>query len=297
MRIGISTWVWTSPTTDGALARLLPHAARLGYDAVEVPLEEPSRVDAARLRDLGAAHGLSLTACTVLGPGRDLLLPATRDAGAEHLRRCVESAAAFGAPVLAGPFYSAVGRCWRPAAGERRTLLRGLADTLRALGDHAARGGVRLAVEPLNRFESSFLNTTEQALELVGMVDHPAVGLGLDLFHMGIEEKDVAGALRAAGSALFHLQVAENDRGTPGTGSLPWAAVARALRDTGYRGAVVVETFPYDCAEIATAAAVWRPLAPAPDVLAREGLAFLRGLLGDAALCGPPPPAPVRTPA
>jgi D-psicose/D-tagatose/L-ribulose 3-epimerase len=138
---------------------------------------------------------------------------------------------------------------------------------------------VKLGIETLNRFETSFLNTTEQALELIELVDHPAVGLALDLFHLGIEEKDPAAALRAAGPRLIHLQVAENDRGTPGTGHLPWSEVAAALREIEYDGSVVIETFSDRVEAIARAAAIWRPLAPDSDTLARDGLTFLRSLL------------------
>jgi D-psicose/D-tagatose/L-ribulose 3-epimerase len=140
---------------------------------------------------------------------------------------------------------------------------------------------VVLGIETLNRFETSFLNTTAQALELIDRIDHPAVGVALDLFHLGIEEKHVGDALRAAGPRLVHLQVAENDRGTPGTGSLPWADVATALHEIGYRGRVVIETFSDRVEAIARAAAIWRPLAPDSDSLAREGLAFLRSLLAE----------------
>ena len=105
------------------------------------------------------------------------------------------------------------------------------------------------------------------------------MGVALDLFHLGIEEKHVADALRAAGRRLVHLQGAENDRGTPGTGSLPWNDVAKALDEIGYRGRVVIETFSDRVEAIARAAAIWRPLAPDSDSLASEGLAFLRTLL------------------
>ena len=92
-----------------------------------------------------------------------------------------------------------------------------------------------LGVETLNRFETSFLNTTAQALELIERVDHPSVGLALDVFHLGIEEKHVGDALRAAGRRLVHLQVAENDRGTPGHGS---PALARRRRRRSRRSAM-----------------------------------------------------------
>ena len=278
MKLGISTWVWTSPATDDVLEALIPRIAALGYDVVELPVESPDQFDPHRVRALADEHGVALSVCAVIGSGRDLLLPGECDAGIAYLRSCLEIASVVGSPTVAGPFYSAVGRCWRQTADERTADVRRLADVLRALGDEAGKRGIRLAVEPLNRFETSFLNTTEQALSLLAAVDHEAVGLTLDLFHVGIEEKHPADAIRAAGNRLYHVQVAENDRGTPGTGHLPWTSVADALREIRYSGAVVVETFSDRVEAIARAAAIWRPLAPDADTLARDGLIFLRGL-------------------
>jgi D-psicose/D-tagatose/L-ribulose 3-epimerase len=236
---------------------------------------------------------VALSVCAVIGAGRDLLLPEEAPAGVAYLESCIEVAAQVGSPVVAGPLYSAVGRCWRASAEEREADLARLVPTLRALGDFAAARGVKLGLETLNRFETSFLNTTEQALELIERVDHPSVGLALDLFHLGIEEKSPGDALRAAGRHLVHLQVAENDRGTPGTGHLPWADVAAALREIDYRGRVVIETFSDRVEAIARAAAIWRPLAPDSDTLAREGLGFLRRLLGPEAAAAELPSLPV----
>jgi D-psicose/D-tagatose/L-ribulose 3-epimerase len=279
MQLGISTWVWTSPATTEVLETLLPHIASLGFDVIELPIEAVGQFDVARVGELTRAHGLDVSVCAVIGPGRDLLLPAEADEGVRYLRSCIDVAQALGSPTVAGPFYSAVGRCWRSTPEARARDLEQVARTLRAVGDYAAERGVMLGVETLNRFETSFLNTTAQAIELIERVDHPSVGLALDVFHLGIEEKHVGDALRAAGRRLVHLQVAENDRGTPGTGSLPWDDVATALREIDYRGRVVIETFSDRVEAIARAAAIWRPLAPDSDSLAREGLAFLRTVL------------------
>ena len=279
MQLGVSTWVWTSPATTQVLETLLPHIASLGFDVIELPIEEVGQFDVARVGALARQHGLEVSVCAVIGPGRDLLLPGEAERGIAYLRSCIDVAQTLGSPTVAGPFYSAVGRCWRSSSAERERDLEQVARTLRDLGDYAAARGVVLGVETLNRFETSFLNTTAQALELIERVAHPAVGVALDLFHLGIEEKSVADALRSAGPRLVHLQVAENDRGTPGTGSLPWREVAAALREIQYSGRVVIETFSDRVEAIARAAAIWRPLAPDSDSLAREGLAFLRPLL------------------
>lgn len=292
MKLGISTWVWTSPATTEVLEDLIPRIAGMGYDVVELPIEDPRQFQVERVRELAASSGVEISVCAVIGSGKDLLIEGESEVGQAYLRACVDIAQTLGSPTVAGPFYSAVGRCWQAGPGERERDLDRLAGVLRSLGSYAGDRGVELGIEPLNRFETSFLNTTAQALELIHRTDHPAVGLGLDLFHMGIEEKSPGNALRAAGSFLKHVQVAENDRGTPGTGHLPWEDVAAALREIDYRGRVVIETFSDRVETIARAAAIWRPLAPSSDELAREGLRFLRGLLAPRAGDGSGPTIP-----
>ncbi|GAC1516916.1 MAG: sugar phosphate isomerase/epimerase [Gemmatimonadaceae bacterium] len=279
IQLGVSTWVWTSPATTAVLDALIPHVAQMGYDVIELPVEVVGQFDVRRVGEMVAAHSLGVSICAVIGSGRDLLLPDEVDRGVEYLKSCVDIAHALRSPTVAGPFYSAVGRCWRSSAAEREGDVDRVAGVLRGVGEYAADRGVTLGIETLNRFETSFLNTTAQALELVRRVDHPGVGIALDLFHMGIEEKNIGDALRAAGERLVHVQVAENDRGTPGTGHLPWPEIAEALRDISYSGRVVIETFSDRVETIARAAAIWRPLAHDADTLARDGLAFLRSLL------------------
>jgi D-psicose/D-tagatose/L-ribulose 3-epimerase len=282
VKIGISTWVWTSPATTAALEELIPKIAGMGFDVVELPIEEPGQFDIERVRALAGEHGVSISVCAVIGGGRDLLLAEEAPKGIAYLRACIEAASALGARAVSGPFYSAVGRCWRAKPGERERDVELLGGHLRQLGVFAAEHGVDLAVEPLNRFETSFLNTTEQAVELIRRVDHPSVGVSLDLFHLAIEEKSLGGAFRQAAPYLKHVQVAENDRGTPGTGHLPWGEVAQALTEIGYDRQVIIETFSDPIEAIARAAAIWRPLAPDADTLARDGLRFLRGLFEEA---------------
>jgi D-psicose/D-tagatose/L-ribulose 3-epimerase len=278
MKLGISTWVWTSPATTEVLETLIPHIASLGYDVVELPVESTEQFDVQRVRTIAESSGIEVSVCAVISSGRDFLIPDEVDAGIAYLEWCIDAAQGLGSPVVAGPFYSAVGRCWTSTATERERDLDVVAEVLVGLGRYGEARGVSLAVETLNRFETSFLNTTEQALELVQRVDHPNVGLCLDLFHLGIEEKSLGRAVRAAGRHLKHVQVAENDRGTPGSGQLGWIEFAGALKEIGYDGRVVIETFSDRVEAIARAAAIWRPLASDPDTLAREGLDFLQRL-------------------
>jgi D-psicose/D-tagatose/L-ribulose 3-epimerase len=149
---------------------------------------------------------------------------------------------------------------------------------LRQAASLAASHGVVLAVEPLNRFETDLVNTAEQLARLLRDVGHPAVKAHLDTFHMHIEEKDVGDAVRHVGRDLVYVDASESDRGAPGSGQVDWPGLARALAEVGYAGDCVIESFTPECQTIAAAAAIWRPLAPSQDALARDGLAFLRGL-------------------
>jgi D-psicose/D-tagatose/L-ribulose 3-epimerase len=172
--------------------------------------------------------------------------------------------------------YSAVGKAHPPDPQERRREWERAREGLRTAGELAAGMGVRLAVEPLNRYETDLVNTVAQGLELVRETGLDNVGLLLDTYHLNIEEKSVGDALRAAGERLFHVHACENDRGTPGTGHVPWREVFDALRDLGYGGQVVIESFTPAVVEIARAVSLWRPLDAEGDDLAAGGLAFLR---------------------
>jgi D-psicose/D-tagatose/L-ribulose 3-epimerase len=128
----------------------------------------------------------------------------------------------------------------------------------------------------LNRFETDLVNTIEQAVDLCDRIGRNNVGLLVDTFHMNIEEKNIGEALIAAGPRVFHVQVSENDRGTPGSGHVPWDDVFDALDRIGYTGSIVIESFLPTVAEIARAVSLWRPVAASMDALARQGYAFLR---------------------
>ena len=148
------------------------------------------------------------------------------------------------------------------------------------LGEYALAAQVTLAVEPLNRFETYFLNTAADGARLCADVNHPNVGLLYDTFHAHIEEKDQGNAIRTVGHHLKHFHSCENDRGTPGSGQVDWPSVFTALRDVNYQGALVIESFGYAIKELAAAACIWRDLARAPDSIAWDGIGFLRAGAG-----------------
>ncbi len=267
--------------TTEKLEIFVPKVAAMGFDGIELPLEEVDGFDYGRAAELVQAHGLTVSSCVAIGPDRDLLAAdeAVQQNGIAYIRHCIEAAQTLGAKTLVGPMYAAVGRTWQATAVERERDVVNLVGHLRPLAKYAAEHNVTLGIEPLNRFETSFINTHQQAIELIDRVDHPNCAIMLDTFHMNIEEKSIGEAIRATGQRLCHVHCCGNDRGAPGSGNIAWTEVQQGLADINYRGLVVIESFTAEVKTIAKAAAIWRPLAATQDALAEDGLAFLRGLL------------------
>ena len=281
MQIGVNTWVWTSPLTTKELEKLAPQVKEMGFDWIEVPLEGLDDMDHNRGSKIIKEYDLGVSGCVAMGPDRDLIHPdkVIRDNGMAYVKGAVQAVRDLGGTNLVGPLYSAVGRTWQSTPQERARDTDLLVDNLSELAKYAADYGVILCVEPLNRFETSFINLAEQAIPIVERVDHPNCQMMLDTFHMNIEEKSLGDTIRAVGPRLRHVHACENDRGAPGTGNIPWDEIAKALNDIHYDGPVVIESFTAKVKSIARAAAIWRALAPSQDELAEDGLRFLRQLL------------------
>lgn len=284
-KLGVNSWVWVSPPTDDALDTLIPHIAELGFDVVELPVENVGDWSPDHVRGLLAEHRLEVSLCAVTPPGRELVAtdPATVAATQDYLRACVDTAEAVGARTIIGPVYASVGRTWRLTPSERSEAYDEIAANLEPVATYAADHGVRIGIEPLNRFETSVVNTTAQAMEIVRRVDHPSIGVALDTFHMAIEERDIAAGIAACADHIVHVQVCGSDRGAPGGDNIDWPGFVAALGRTGYDGSLCIESFTGDNETIAVAASIWRPLAPTQDRLAIDGLAFLRRLLSQGA--------------
>jgi D-psicose/D-tagatose/L-ribulose 3-epimerase len=281
MKFGVNTWVWVSPTTADNLPELAAKAAGMGYDMVEIGIESVTDLDYGRGAAILREHGLGISVCAAMGPDRDLIHEdeSIQASGIEYIRHCIDAAKTLGATNVAGPIYSAVGRVWQQTADEREQDMGVLVKHLKDLSAYAGDQGVVLCIEPLNRFETSFINLSKQAVELVDRVDHPACKILLDTFHMNIEEKSLGAAIRVAGSRIAHFHSCENDRGAPGTGHVPWDEVKQALNDVKYDGPVVIESFTSQVKTIARAAAIWRSFEPSQDALAENGLKYLKELL------------------
>jgi D-psicose/D-tagatose/L-ribulose 3-epimerase len=277
MRYGASTFIWVSPFSNKTLD-LLYKAKAFGFDILEICVEDPDAIDAASIRAHADKAGVALTICGAFGPSRDLSSEdaAVRQNGLAYLKRCVDFAALLDSPFVSGPMYAAVGAAQMLDAPERAAQWARAVASLKTAAAYAAERSVKLAIEPLNRFETDLVNTVDQGLELVADVGAKNVGLLLDTFHMNIEEKDIPSAIRRADGHIVEFHACSNDRGTPGEDHLPWNAIADALHEVRYEGPVVIEAFTPEIKEIARAVSIWRPLALSQDALARDGLQNLR---------------------
>ena len=242
-------------------------AARIGFDGLELFPSTADTVPAAELRAALEGNGLALAAVGTGAGGvvHGLSLahpdPGQRQRAIDFVRAVVELAASFGAPAIVGSMQG------RSAAGEpREEALARLADSLAQLAQLAAAAGGRVLLEPLNRYETDLCNTLHQGGELLASVGGERLALLADLFHMNIEETDIAAALGAAAAQLGHLHFVDSNRRPAGRGHLSYAPIAAALGAAGYRGWASAEAFSY----------------PDPEAAARQTLhsyrAYLEGL-------------------
>jgi len=275
MKIGMNVLLWTAAATEEHLP-LLESIQDWGYDGVEFPMFGPDcspwATLAAKLDDLGMGR----TAVTIMPEAANPISDdaRVRQAGIDYLRACLDACAVLGADTLVGPMYSPCGKLVGrgPTAQEWGRAV----EALRAAAEHAETVKVNLAVEPLNRFETYFLNSAEQAARLVDEVGHPCLGTLFDTFHANIEEKDPVGAIRLSGKRIAHVHISENDRSTPGEGHVPWPETFAALRDIGYDGWLTVEAFGRAMPEVAAATCIWRDMLQSEEALARSTAAFIR---------------------
>lgn len=277
MKFGINTFLFVSPFTNSS-TKLFKQFKEWGFDTVEIAIEDCGHIDAAHVKRELDKQGLACgSICACMGPDRDLRgTPAQQQTSLAYLKGVLDQMVTLDCLSLVGPVYSSVGRADAVPAAEYRRQWKTVVKHLRALGDYAQKRGRQICLEPLNRFETDFINTCDQALRMIEEVNSPALKLHLDTFHMNIEEKHQARAIERAGSRLGHLHACGSDRGTPGNDHLDWPGIASALRRLNYSGDVVIESFTTDVKVIARAAAIWRRIEPTQNEIAIKGLKFLK---------------------
>jgi len=280
MRFGINTFLFTSPFTTRS-TKSFAKLRKWGFDSLEIAVEDPAHIDAARVkRDLDAIGLVCGSICSCTGGDRDLRgTPRQQKIAMAYFRALLDQAVVLGAKSIIGPLYSAVGRADAVPRNEYKKQWKTVVGHLKTLSNEAENAGVQICIEPLNRFETDFINTCDQVLKLVQDVGSPALKVMLDTFHMNIEEKNQAQAVRKAGKYLGHLHACGCDRGTPGSDHIDWPEIAKALKAIRYDGDIVIESFAMNVKLIAKAAAIWRQIEPTQDEIAIEGLKNLRRVL------------------
>jgi D-psicose/D-tagatose/L-ribulose 3-epimerase len=275
MKFGANTFIW-SAQYDATIRAMLPTIKEKGFDGVEVPLFRPAEFPAGQIRRDMEANGLACNVCSVLVPEFSLIEEdaSVRRQTQQHLRNSILAASEAGASIIAGPLYCPVG--YLP--GRRRTAdeWNWAVEGYRSVADVLAQCNVTLAIEPLNRFETFFLNTAADAAALCDQVGDPNIGILFDTFHANIEEKDIAQGYRTVGKHLKHVHTCENDRGIPGSGHVEWTAVFQALKDLNYDGWLTIESFGFSIGELSAAASIWRDIERTPESIAFEGIQFLK---------------------
>ena len=279
MKFGINTYLFSSPFTNESVS-FFPKFKEWGFDFVEIAVEEPSNINAAYIRKALDENELECrSVCAATGPGRDLRGNRKEQVTSlEYVQTLIDIAPILGSQLVAGPIYSSVGRADLYPDDKREKQWRAAVKNLKILGDYALQHNVKLALEPLNRYETDFINTCEQVLKLIADVGSEALMVHLDSFHMNLEEKDPALAIKLAGNKLALLHASGSDRGTPGGDQINWDRIFAALDNINYQGDIVIESFTPDVKIIAKAASIWRQVEPSKEAIAVDGLRFLRGL-------------------
>jgi len=278
VKYGINFLLWSGDFNKESIP-FIKKAADMGFDGVEIPIFDPADVDIEATKAAMKETGMGATGCSILSDDRDMISedPAIRENAKKYIKDSIEICAALDAPIFCGPLYSAVGKLVGRARNDEEWDL--AVSGMKEVGKFAGDNGVTLAMEPLNRFETYFINIAKDAVKLAKDVDHPNVKVHLDTFHMNIEEKDLYEAIKTTGEAglLAHVHCCENDRGAPGSGHVNWDGVFKALKEVNYDGWLTIESFVPAIEAIAKAAAIWREIDPGgADAVAKNGLEFLR---------------------
>lgn len=273
-KVGFNLLAWSAVVSDD----LLPTVERLkkiGYDGIEIFLGVEDKDVYKRFGNEVNNLGLDMTCVMVLGPGENPIDPSAdvRSKSLDRIKWAVDRANDMNAKVICGPIHSAFATFVDKAPDEDE--YKRSAEVLSQAGEYAAEAGIMLAPEAINRFECYLCNTMEQLTELIDRVSHPNVKAHFDTHHANIEEKKLGGALRKIAPVLGHVHISENDRGTPGSGHVPWEETFSTLAEIDYDGWLTIEAFTRDDPDFANSINVWREYSKPWDV-AEQGYTFIK---------------------
>lgn len=257
------------------LARIEPQMDRLkeyGIGLLEIPLLRPEEIDTRRTRAFASHYGVEVVPS--LGLPRWLDVVENPQEGLDFLEPAFRVCAEVGAFGLGGVTYGTIGKTTGRAP--TRQEIDGVCRFLERAAKLARTHGLKLGIEPCNRYETHLINTGRDAARIIERVGADNIFIHLDTYHMHIEEESFAAGFEAAAPYLGYVHVSEANRGVPGRGMLNWGACFKALADIGFKGAITLESMNHVDVDIAGGLAVWRPVAERPDDVIEVGLPFLR---------------------
>lgn len=276
-KFGLHSLVYGDAWTVETAKATCQAAAEIGYDLVEVLMFDPWTLDLAATRAGLAGTGLGLRLGMALGASTDISSddPAVAAAGEAAVVRALEIAAELGAPGVSGITYAAFGNYAAPQTAAQRARV---VESLARLDRRAGALGVRLGLEPVNRYESYMVNTLDQAAAMIGDAGGRNMFIHMDTFHMNIEEGDISAAIHRNAGLLGYAHVADSNRGTLGGGHFDLAGYFRALAAVGYDGDFTVESFSSRVLSPALVGGVrlWREAWTDAGVAARAALEAMR---------------------
>ena len=278
VKIGMNMLLWGIETTPEKIP-VCEEMAEAGFDGVEIPLVGQSE---SQLREMAAACdslGLERTSSAFVGLDTNPISPgaAVRAAALENLKRAVDNANIIGSKIIIGGLYQAHKYFTGTAATSDEWNWS--ADYLHAAGEYAARSGVSLGLEFLNRFEVFLICTSNDCKRMVEQVGLDNVGVHYDTHHANIEDPEPAAALANISAQLNHVHLSESHRGTLGTGQVDWQGNFAALKAMNYSGWLVIEAFGTCDPHLAAAANVWRNAFASEEEVYREGIRFIKDRL------------------
>ena len=276
-KFGVHSLVFGDDWSETGARRACASAAEIGYDLIEVIIFDPASLDVDLTRKAVSEAGLELRLGMALGPASDISStePDTAKAGIADVTRCLEIASELGAPGVSGITYAAFNVYDAPPSEAQYGQV---VEALRGLDGRAGELGVRLGIEPVNRYESNMIQTLDQAARLIRDVGGKNLFTHMDTFHMNIEEPDIPAAIMRNAEYLGYAHVAESNRALLGGGNFDFSAYFTALAAAGYEGDFTVECFSPAVlgSELVGAVSLWREQWTDSVEAARAALAFMK---------------------
>jgi len=280
-KFGVDSFIWSENFTDRDLW-IIPKARELGFDAIDlfIAISHPDTFPTAQVKKEKEKTGIEVVTTTTLNQDTNFLSPdkGIRKNGVEVMKQIVDINYELGSNIFGGVNYAG----WGCLSGKPRTEdeWKRSVESMQEVANYALKNGnLVIAVEPVNRFETHFLNIAEDAVRYCKDVGVKNMKVHLDCFHMIREETSFRGAVERCGKEyLGYIHVCESNRGIPGTGLVPWKEFFTAVRDVGYTGPMVIESFDPSFEELNKMCAIWRRFADSGEELAVKGLNNLKAI-------------------